>query len=246
MDEEQLKQELNRIPLRYTLPISCFSEKGIAHPGNATVTLVHHRDRFFCVTNEHVVKGIQEQLDGTTYCQIGNKRFDLVEAHKFIDSENDLCCFEVQEDIAEDFSISGENPGFIPIPRDKVRIEPNAYVSFGGYPGCFRTSTPHGYQFDTFSHGGCLVSDVGDTMLSCRMERELEEEIQSDRRWEELSELGGISGSPVFTWVYEPIARIELVGIVQEGELRIFESQTSPIIASRIHSEWMDKAVAEI
>lgn len=246
MDEQALKQELNRIPLRYTLPISGFSQEGIISPGNATVTLINHRDRFFCVTNEHVVKGIQEQLDETTYCQIGNKRFDLAEAHTYIDSENDLCCFEVQEDIAGDFNISGESPGFIPVPRDKVPIEPNAYISFGGYPGCFRTPTQHGYRFDTFSHGGCLVSDVRDNTLSCRMERELEDEIQSERRWEELTELGGISGCPVFTWAYEPIARIELVGIVKEGHLRIFESQTSPIIASRIDSEWMDKAAAEI
>ena len=246
MEQADLKRELNRIPLRYTLPISCFCEAGIVSPGNATVTLVEHSNRFYCVTNEHVLRGIEDQIAEGGYCQIGNSRFDLIGASKFVDPERDLCCFEVNKDIVLDFQISGESPRFIRIAPTEIDLGPDQYVSFGGYPGCFRSKTKYGYHFDTFSHGGCLVTSVGDTTFSCRMERDFEEEVETDRRWDELTALGGISGCPVFTWVYDPIARIELIGVVQEGQLRIFGSENSTIIASKIDKSWIENAASHL
>ena len=245
MDKEELKQELIKMPLRYTLPICCLSKKGIVTPGNGTVTLIKHQDRFFCITNVHVVEGIREQLSDDIYCQIGNVRFDLATAKTFIDQDNDLCCFEVDSNITDNFFLSGEHPIFLPIPLTEVQIEVDQYVSLGGYPGCFRTKTKQGYQFDTFSHGGCLVTSVDQSTFSCLMEKEFEQEILTDRRWEDLTALGGISGCPVFTWVHNGISRIELAGIVQEGELRLFGSETSTIKVSRIDKKWLDRAISD-
>lgn len=246
MDELELKKELNRVPLRYTLPICCLSEKGILFPGNATVTLVKNHDRYFCITNQHVIEEIEKQISDQNYCQIGNSRFSLIETKKFTDAANDLCCFEVDQNIADNFHISGTHPNFIQVPQSEVIIKPDQYVNFGGYPGCFRSKTENGYQFDTFSHGGCLVTSVDHSTFSCLMEKELEEEIESDRRWDELTALGGISGCPVFTWVHDPISRMELAGIIQEGELRLFGSETSTVKVSKIDKQWMDNAASEL
>ncbi|MCR8916038.1 hypothetical protein FDP08_02295 [Marinobacter panjinensis] len=246
MDESEFKKELMRMPLRYTLPISCLSKSGIVSPGSATVTLVQYKDRFFCVTNQHVVTELEKEICGEVYCQIGNTKFNLVKAKKFVDDAGDLCCFEVEREIVNNFTIWGENPRFIQLAENPVIIEPGQYVNFGGYPGCFRSKTKDGYNFDTFSHGGCLVSSVSDSTFSCLMEKEFEEEVRGDRRWEELTALGGISGCPVFAWIHEPVSLMELAGIVQEGELHLFGSETSPIMVSKIDNIWMEKAIKEL
>lgn len=237
MDEAALKTELNKIPMRYCIPIYAFSEGGSLILASGTLSLVEINNRMMGITNHHVVDRIRALVKEGAKCRVGASDYEISEIKR--DTKNDLCALEIPEEIIYGFvneDDSGASPRFFEYLGDPAIVTEGKLVSFGGYPTCLRETEGNESVYFSYSHGGCKVSSCSDNQFYCQLDPETEELVMGEKDEDSLKEFGGISGGPVFTWSDEIITRIQLVGILKEGNRYFFGSDKSYIAVAKAHN----------
>ncbi len=168
------------------------------------------------ITCFHVLDTYRKKLDENNQMtfQIGNLKINPL--NKIIDEceSLDLVTIDLKDEKTQKIGDGSEissyffSPASWP-PRD---IKDGDFVAFGGFPGRWKQHLSRNeVMFDTFSCGACAVASVRDDTIVCQFEREDWVYSFNFRPDEELHDIGGLSGAPVFIWrdLY-----FELIGIV--------------------------------
>lgn len=145
-------------------------------------------------------------------CQIGNVRIDLKQYLVEHDSKLDLATFDLPPILVAGSGIEIHKPRAWP-PR---ALKDSEIVVLGGYPGLFREERigEADFSFVTFY---LPVAQSSDEHASFQLNL-------ADSHWPDGSggipegtDLGGISGGPVFRFISTPIEHLELAGFVYEA-----------------------------
>lgn len=216
-----LGKEMAKFPLKFASAIF-FGQKPntslISNLNNGTATLVNFGRRPIAITCFHVLDAYRKRLneDSQIIFQLGNLKIDPLP--KIIDEcENlDLVTIDLSGENIKEIGDGGDIAScfFRPISWPPKRISKGSFVSFGGFPGCWRLQpSKKEVMFDSFSSGACAIASVREDIIICQFERGYWVNSFNLRPGEDLHELGGLSGAPVFTLrdLY-----YELVGIVYE------------------------------
>lgn len=181
-----------------------------------TATLVSMGGRFFAITCHHVLQAFRGLHGHPRHFQIGELA---------LDPENQLIAETQELDLAiigiSPSQVLGQRSGdglcrtrfFQPRtwPPDPVTLED--VISLAGFPGVWREQDGvNKFTMFMFGHGATEVVSVAQTHFVTRIELDRCVTFHSIK---EVSDLGGMSGGPVFRWrrgELEP----QLVGIVYE------------------------------
>lgn len=181
---------------------------------NGTVSAIDTGERRIAITADHVFS--QYLLDKAQFddieCQVGNVRVDLEECLIDHDEGIDLATFDIPEVL---LAASGLEPHGAHIwpPSD---LKESDIVILGGYPGFLRKEAGEKLHlpFVSFLARAAQVSlDHSAVQLNIQ-----------DSYWPDgsggippQSDLGGMSGGPVFLYHRDPIEFFELAGIIYEA-----------------------------
>ncbi|WP_144392100.1 hypothetical protein [Pleionea sediminis] len=234
MDENEFIEELAKLPFKYALPIALYDTNGVIQPGNATTTLIKYQDQYFCVTNNHVIEKLLDVNPSQCYCQIGMNRIDIWNAEIIRSKNQDVCLIKVDEEFDLSFKNIDElkfNVEFYRLTKN-YEVQEGDIVSFGGYPGCFRTVENNRQEicYGTYSHAGLPLNSLSNLQGSVWLNDNTDKKALGSLQRDDLTALGGISGAPVFKWEFSPIAVPVWIGVVVEGDLHRFQSEHSQII----------------
>jgi hypothetical protein len=216
-----LGKEMAKFPLRFAVSVF-FGQKPntsfVPKISNGTATLVDFGHGPIAITCHHVLDAYRKKLSENNQIifQIGNLKINPL--NKIIDEHKEL-------DLAT-INLNGENIRGIgdgsdiashfyhPVSWPPQSIKQGDFVAFGGFPGRWRVQpSTSEIIFDSFSSGACPVASVREDVITCQFEREYWVYSFNLRPDEDLRELGGLSGAPVF--ILKKI-HYELIGIVYE------------------------------
>ena len=216
-----LGKEMSKFPLRFASSI-LFGPKPYAtsctsNSNNGTATLVDFGHPM-AITCFHVLDAYRKKLkeDNQIVFQIGNLKIDPL--NKIIDEceRLDIVTIDLKDENTKKIGDGGEIAScfFSPVSWPPQAIKNGDFVSFGGFPGRWRQHlSQKEVMFDSFSSGACAVASVREDIIVCQFEREYWVHSFNLRSGEELHEIGGLSGAPVF--VLRGL-HFELVGIIYE------------------------------
>jgi len=147
---------------------------------------------------------------------VGNLKFDPV-SQTISESERfDLATIAFTKKQAEKITSDGEIGScfFEPHSWPPEKVKKGDFIAFGGFPAVWRQQlSAKEFLFDTFSSGASPISAVRDDYFVCQFERENWIKPFDPYKKDELHDLGGLSGAPVFIQRGLPW---EFVGIVYE------------------------------
>jgi len=181
---------------------------------NGTLCAVDTGTKTICVTAGHVyaqyLAHIEEYDD--VECQIGNVRIKLEEYLIEHDSIIDLATFDISPILVSGSGIRIQAAHTWP-PRN---LREKEIVALGGYPGSFRIERPETVD----SSFVCFFAPVAQSS-----EKHSAFQLNlADSYWpdgsggiEPRSELGGMSGGPIFRYYDSPIEFLELAGFIYEA-----------------------------
>jgi len=179
---------------------------------NATVTLLELDGLFLAVTCEHVISSFEGFRDANPAAVFGVHRtqIDVDSCIRARSRSLDLVTLDVtpyvQAGLLEDSSFH-RPPVWPPSPVSEKDV-----IAVAGFPGIWRKHKDIGhFQFFTFSSGAGEVTSVREDYLYTRFR--LDDCIIAARDGLVASDLGGLSGGPV--WAWRPL-HLELVGFVKE------------------------------
>lgn len=181
-----------------------------------TATLIHLNGRFFAITCHHVVQAFRELADQPRHMQIGEFPLDpdaqLVSESKSLD----VAVIEIQpHQLLEGSSGIGlqREKFFGPRTWPPDQITEDEVISFAGFPGVWREQVGiNRFEIFMLSHGAAGVHSISGTKFVTRLELERCESLMSVK---EITDLGGMSGGPVFRWRKGDLEP-QLVGIIYE------------------------------
>ena len=207
-----LGEEISKFPLLFCGVLFFADEpraSRIPDINHGTLSLVKFEDRQIGITCSHVIEEYRNKRKSipTLQCIFGLIEIDplsrLIDENVSFDLAtldlNDIDLRKVTDNkIASNF--------FCPAQWPPMSVKEGDFVSFGGFPGLFRSQTNFAeYQFESFSHGNCRVASVREDYLVCQFEREYLISSSIGRVHYHLPEqgalnIGGLSGGPVFIW----------------------------------------------
>lgn len=181
-----------------------------------TATLIHLNGRFFAITCHHVVQAFREFADQPCYMQIGelplDPNFQLVSENKSLD----LAVIEIHpRQVVDSRSDTGlrREKFFGPRTWPPDRITEDDVISFAGFPGVWREQVGiNRFEIFMLGHGASGVHSISGTKFVTRLELEKCDSLTSVK---EITDLGGMSGGPVFRWRKSDVEP-QLVGIIYE------------------------------
>jgi hypothetical protein len=181
-----------------------------------TATLIQLDGRFLAITCHHVVQAFRELAGQPRHMQIGELPLDpdaqLVSQSKSLD----VAVLEIQP-----HQLLDSHPG-IGLRREKffgprtwppTPISEEDVISFAGFPGVWREQAGiNRFEMFMLSHGASGVESISGTKFVTRLELDKSESLMSVK---EITDLGGMSGGPVFRWRRGDLEP-QLVGIIYE------------------------------
>lgn len=227
--ESQRKQTLDRaeavgylphiraIAQTATVPIwwsRSSSPIGSAVLQNGTLTVINTGEKTICVTAGHVYSGyLANKKEFEDFeCQIGSVRINLEDYIIDHSASLDLATFEISEILLAASRVSAHGAPQWP-PTQLLESE---IVILGGYPGLLRIEQQGrlGTPFVSFL---CRVAQTSPDHSAIQLNLD-------DAYWPDgsgglapASELGGMSGGPLFRYRTEPVEHFEIVGFVYEA-----------------------------
>lgn len=216
-----LGQQMAKFPLRFA-KAAVFGRRpfrdSLPDVRNGTVALIDFGRGPIAITCSHVLEGYREWLkkDGEAMFQIGNLEINPLE--NIIDEDEKLDLATIKLDQAGLQKIVGReeigSSSFRPVSWPPKDVKEGEYILFGGYPGLWKSHfSGTEIVFDSFSSGASAVTSVGPDYMICQFEREYWTYGFNLRNPEDLHDLGGLSGSPVF--ILRDL-HFEFVGIVYQ------------------------------
>ncbi|MGA2315425.1 MAG: hypothetical protein ABSG71_03495 [Thermodesulfobacteriota bacterium] len=215
-----LGKEMTKFPLRFATSI-LFGQKPYGTSpnsdfNNATATLVDFGQGPMAITCFHVLEAYRKKLsEGSQIIfQIGNLKIDPL--NKIIDEceRLDLVTIDLKDENTQKISDGGEVSSyfFSPVSWPPQGIKCGEFVAFGGFPGRWRQHlSQKKVMFDSFGSGACAVASVREDTIVCQFEREYWVYSFNLHPGEELHDIRGLSGAPVFIW---RDLNFELIGII--------------------------------
>lgn len=237
-----------KYPLRFAVPvaITTWDEKPHKNVRSATLTLANLPERQVGITCQHVIESYRRRLQGNgrTTFQAGQVELDILD--RLIDEDDALDVATLDLSNIERFNDTEELP--IGIEFHKPRRWPPEVVStaeavhIAGFPEVFRApKPPHHMDFKTLALAGQPVRSVYSSRLGIQFERQYWVGSGLGR---DLTNLSGMSGSPVFVTRGEQIEYFELVGIffAFSPEYDIALARATTVIAQdgSINRDWTD------
>lgn len=221
-DEERLSRVLVGFSLTYCVPIYFGDPAELDGKINSgTITLVRRNGENYGITNFHVVDGFRDRLrdNPNTHLYVGSQKIDLYDVLLDEDRGLDIAVLYLEGFSEEAFSTRGDIPtSFYDFPVSSVNeINEGGFVLFGGFPGVWRERDGRNVIFDSFSSGGTLINDASEKNIRCEIAAE-KSVVTKVRRDSPPVNLGGLSGSPVFTEEEGKagIRHFSLVGVIYE------------------------------
>ena len=197
---------------------------------NGTVTFVHTGKRTICVTAGHVFEKYRAQKKefADLESQVGSVRIDLEDYLVDYSSSLDLATFELSPVLLAASRASAHGaPKWPP-----TAVAESDIVILGGYPGLLRIEE-NGRLGTPFVSFLAPIAQVSSDHSAIQLNLE-------DSYWPDgsgglapASELGGMSGGPLFRYRTEPVEYFELVGF-------IYEASTSYGIVFARHASCID------
>jgi hypothetical protein len=191
--------------------------------------LIGFDERVFLVTNSHVMQAYRETLGKWPNARF--QFFDTVFEPNIVDEDRservDLAVLDVS---GIDFtpktesywkSSASELQILCPQKWPTAPPKPGESTVSVGWPGKMRSENNGDLEMAAFPMLGQFVGDLQQTSFTITFDREfwIDTDFSPDNPILQETELGGISGSPVFA-MHRGVAQIELVGIVKGyGEL---------------------------
>lgn len=181
---------------------------------NGTVTLVNTGEKTICVTAGHVYSKylVHKKEFNDLECQIGSVRINLEDYLIDHSDSLDLATFEITPILSAAFRASAHGaPKWPP-----EQLKESDIVILGGYPGLLRMEEEKrlGTPFISF------IAPVAQSSLDhSAIQLNLEDAYWPDGSGgiAPASELGGMSGGPLFRYHREPVEYFELVGFIYES-----------------------------
>lgn len=195
-----------KFPLRFAKAI-LFGDGPIRHGRakvrSATASLLDFGRGPLAVTCHHVIKEYRAHLEqgNAGLFQIGNCRLDPLQQLISDDETLDVAVIALAADQAREVTDDGEigSSFFQPATWPPAPIRDGDYVSFGGFPGEWRTvDGVDSVTFSTYSSGASRVTVVRDSYFVSQFEREYWVSSFEHRDAADLRRLGGLSGGPAF------------------------------------------------
>jgi hypothetical protein len=181
---------------------------------NGTLTAVDTGAKTICVTAGHVyeqyVSDIEEYAD--VECQIGNVRVRLEEWLIAHDPSVDLATFEMSSILVAGSGVRAQAARTWP----PSNLREKDIVVLGGYPGSFRTERP-GAVDSSFVSFFAPVAQASEEHSAFQLNLRDSYWPDGSGGIPERSELGGMSGGPIFRYHSEPIEFLELAGFIYEA-----------------------------
>jgi hypothetical protein len=185
---------------------------------NGTSTIVDFGTGPIAVTCAHVLaayRGLRESGENV-YFQVGNVRLEPDAQLIDENAEMDLATISLSVKQAEKLQSDGV-PGssiFHPTGWPSPPVKVGDTVALGGFPGSWREKVAiDELHFDSYSIGATAVSSVGQDRFACQFERDRWLWSSSKHSLEDVRDLGGLSGGPVFAIRG---LHYDLVGIISE------------------------------
>jgi len=182
---------------------------------NGTVCFLRTESRLLGITAHHVLAKYRLDLaaDPQLHCQFGSSTVQP-EGRVIAESEElDLVTFDVSDVQAAAIRVSPH----VPISWPSAPVTPAEVVLYGGYPGSLRDEGPRTAEipFQWF-----VGSPLSVTSSYVKLRVDFENFHQPLNRLPILNtELGGLSGGPVFRFVSGPVVeRLELAGFISESQ----------------------------
>lgn len=181
---------------------------------NGTATLINTGEKTICVTAGHVYsKYLAHKKEfNDLECQIGSVRINLEDYFVDHNVDLDLATFEISPVLLAASRASAHGaPKWPP-----TRLLESEIVILGGYPGLLRIEQPGqlGTPFVSF------LARVAQTSANhSAIQLNLEDAYWPDGSGglAPASELGGMSGGPLFRYCTEPVEYFEIVGFIYEA-----------------------------
>jgi len=218
MKDEALGHALTNFPASFMEPVyigdpPLYRVEPVCAIG--TATLIHLGGRFLAVTCHHVVQAFREASQ-PRHMQVGELPLDpdaqLVSESKSLD----IAVLEIKNhQLLDDRSGMGlrRDKFFGPRTWPPDPITEEDVISFSGFPGVWREQAGiNRLEVFMLSHGASGIHSVSDTKFVTRLELDKSEGLLN---FKEVTDLGGISGGPVFRWRRGEVEP-QLVGIIYE------------------------------
>jgi len=233
-----LGKEMARFPMLFAKPIFLAIPPHKASGlkvNSGTISLVDLGHGPVGITCFHVMSYFKKLLKESSKAvfQVANLKFNPLSQIISEDETLDLITLKFTEKQAKTISDDGEigTCFFQPHSWPPNKIKEGEFIAFGGFPGVWRQQlSTDEFMFDTFSSGASPISAVGENHFVCQFERENWINSFNPYHRDELHDLGGLSGSPVFIkrnlyW--------EFVGIIYEfsSELDLMYIRPTQFIA---------------
>jgi hypothetical protein len=190
------------------------SPTGNAVLHNGTATLVDTGKKTICVTAGHVFEKYRAHKKefGDLECQVGSVRVNLEDYLIDYSSSLDLATFELSPILlAASRALAHGAPNWPPAPVAESDI-----VIVGGYPGLLRTE-------ESGRLGTPFVSFLAPIAQTSSDHSAIQLNLE-DAYWPDgsggiapASELGGMSGGPLFRFRTQPVEYFELAGFIYEA-----------------------------
>jgi hypothetical protein len=201
-----LGQQLSKYPLRFAAAVLIGEKnKGIYEPtvNNGTVSLVDFGNGPIAITCSHVLDEYRKRLQGneSTFFHIGSLELDPLSSLIDESEDLDLATIDLSNENLNEIHEGGEIGSCMVQPPiwPPGNITEGDYVAFGGFPGLWK-ERPLDTElvFPSFSSGACRVAAVGSNYFVVQFEREYWVQSFAYDQREDLYDLGGLSGGPVF------------------------------------------------
>lgn len=208
-------------PGRFVVPVTfgenpATREEPVVNTGSISLLKL---DGHFGVTCRHVIEKYRTRLaeDDDMIFQVGNEQLDPLDLIIAESAQLDLAVLDLSGAKSANLTIEDkEEVWFIEPPRwPPYPVSPGEFVTLAGYPADWRRQ-PAGDEVEhgLFSLGSSMVTSVSKENISCAFEREYWVQAYGPEvEIEDLSDLGGMSGSPVF--IHRDLA-FHFVGIVHD------------------------------
>lgn len=228
-----LGAQMAKFPLKFATAMY-YGKLPIKNPNtdlrNGTAAIIDFGNGPMIVSAQHVIQGYRDWIEKekNIVFQVGNLKIDPIPRIVYESKKYDLVVIKIEgkerkeipspgqvEEIGKEaYTIQSWPP---PIPTDKD------WVAFGGFPGNWR-QYPSDTEiiFDSFSSGSCPITSVSEDHFVCHFEKERWVKSLDLYNHEELYNLGGLSGSPVF--LIENIQKRGLINFVFIGIVYEFNS----------------------
>lgn len=221
-DEKKLSRFMVGFSLTYCVPIYFGDPAELDGKINsATITLVRRKNENYGITNFHVIDEFRNRLRGSQSIQlyVGSQRVELNDVLLDEDRDLDIAVLYLEGFGEEGFSTRGDIPtSFYDFPVSSMDgVNEGGFVLFGGFPGVWRQRDGSHVVFDSFSSGGTLINDASENNIRCEIAAD-KSVVTRVRRDSPPVNLGGLSGSPVFTEVEGEagVRYFSLIGVIYE------------------------------